>query len=153
MLDLQKFNRAVEVYATQLMPVSEIGLREGLRAFGAMTPQQVVIWEQLMDARTVLLTANTETATAHAGLSSLGASRSTPYCAAPRPPSTSFADGALTGFMVLTLTSVGGGAAQERLERGPQALEICGREAIGRKGYLRRLAMGLEIGTMDSPRR
>ena len=43
------------------MPVSEIALREGLRAFGARTPQQVVIWEQLMDARTVLLTANTET--------------------------------------------------------------------------------------------
>ena len=51
LLDLQKLNRAVEVYTTQLMPVSEIGLREGLRAFGARTPQQVVIWEQLMDAR------------------------------------------------------------------------------------------------------
>jgi hypothetical protein len=50
------------------MPVSEIGLREGLRAFGARTPQQVVIWEQLMDARTVLLTANTETVYALAHL-------------------------------------------------------------------------------------
>ena len=38
LLDLQKLNRAVEVYTTQLMPVSEIGLREGLRVFGARTP-------------------------------------------------------------------------------------------------------------------
>ena len=46
---------------TQMMPVSEIALREGMRAFGARKPQQVVIWENLMDAKTVLLTANTET--------------------------------------------------------------------------------------------
>ena len=32
------------------MPVSEIALREGLRAFGAKKPTQVVIWENLMDA-------------------------------------------------------------------------------------------------------
>ena len=44
-----------------MMPVSEIALREGLRAFGAKKPTQVVIWEDLMDARTVLLTANAET--------------------------------------------------------------------------------------------
>ena len=61
LLELQKFNRAVEVYTTQIMPVSEIALREGMRAFGARKPQQVVIWEDLMDAKTVLLTANTET--------------------------------------------------------------------------------------------
>ena len=61
LLELQKLNRAVEVYLTQMMPVSEIALREGLRAFGAKKPTQVVIWENLMDARTVLLTANTET--------------------------------------------------------------------------------------------
>jgi hypothetical protein len=74
LLDLQKLNRAVEIYTTQLMPVSEIALREGLRAFGAKTPQQVVIWEQLMDARTVLLTANTETvyALAHLNLKADG---------------------------------------------------------------------------------
>ena len=59
--DLHKLNRAVEIYLTQLMPVSEIALREGMRAFGSKKPTQVVIWEQLMDARTVLLTANTET--------------------------------------------------------------------------------------------
>ena len=61
LLDLRKLNQATEVYLTQLMAVSEIGLREGLRAFGATKPNQVVIWENLMDAKTVLLTANTET--------------------------------------------------------------------------------------------
>src|SRR5262245_24363997 len=61
LFEAQKLNRAIEVYLTQLMPVSEIATREGLRAFGSKTPQQVVIWEDLMDAGTVLLTANTET--------------------------------------------------------------------------------------------
>jgi hypothetical protein len=56
-----KLNRAIEDYLTQMMPVSEIGLREGLRTFGAKKPTQVVIWDDLMDAKTVLLTANTET--------------------------------------------------------------------------------------------
>jgi hypothetical protein len=59
--ELQTLNRAVEVYLTQMMPVSEIAVREGLRAFGAKKPTQVIIWENLMDARTVLLTANAET--------------------------------------------------------------------------------------------
>jgi hypothetical protein len=61
LLEQLTFNRAVEVYLTQLVPVSEIAQREGLRAFGARSPQQVVIWEQLMDSATLLLTANTET--------------------------------------------------------------------------------------------
>src|SRR5262245_25897726 len=61
LFEAQKLNRAIEVYLTQMMPVSEIATREGLRAFGSKTPQQVVIWEDLMDAGTVLLTANTET--------------------------------------------------------------------------------------------
>ena len=59
--DLQLFNRATEVYLTQLMPVSEMALRQGLRAFGVSKPTQVAVWEQLMDAKTLLLTANTET--------------------------------------------------------------------------------------------
>ena len=72
--DLQTLNRATEVYLTQLMPVSEIALREGLRAFGATKPTQVVIWESLMDAKTILLTANTETvyAISHLALRSDG---------------------------------------------------------------------------------
>ncbi|WP_218511604.1 DUF1254 domain-containing protein [Variovorax sp. dw_308] len=61
LLDLQTLNRATEVYLTQLMPVSEVALREGLRAFGATKPAQVVVWEKLMGPQTVLLTANTET--------------------------------------------------------------------------------------------
>ncbi len=61
LLDLMTFSRTVEVYLTQIMPVSEIATREGMRAFGQTKPTQVVIWEKLMDAKTVLLTANTET--------------------------------------------------------------------------------------------
>src|SRR5262249_49746535 len=74
LLDIQKLNRAIEVYTTQMMRVSEIGSREGLRSFGANTPQDVIIWEQLMDAKTVLLTANTETvyAIAHLNLKTDG---------------------------------------------------------------------------------
>src|SRR5262245_56442791 len=68
LLELQRLNRATEVYITQVMPVSEIAVREGLRAFGARTPQHLVIWEELMDAGTVLLTANTETVYAIAHL-------------------------------------------------------------------------------------
>lgn len=61
LLDIQTLNRAVDVYTTQMMRVSAIAAREGVRAFGATTPQQVVIWEKLMGPQTVLLTANTET--------------------------------------------------------------------------------------------
>ena len=61
LFEVQKLNRAIEVYLTQMMPVSDVAVREGLRAFGQKTPQQVVVWEDLMDAGTVLLTANTET--------------------------------------------------------------------------------------------
>src|SRR5262245_52205018 len=57
LFEAQTFYRAIEVYLTMLMPVSEIACREGLRAFGSRTPQQLVIWEDLMDAGTVLLTA------------------------------------------------------------------------------------------------
>jgi hypothetical protein len=61
LLELQKLNRAVEVYLTQMMAVSEIAVREGMRKFGLTKSNQVVIWEQLMGPQTVLLTANTET--------------------------------------------------------------------------------------------
>jgi hypothetical protein len=68
LLETQKLNRAIEVYTTQMMRVSEMGSREGLRAFGATSPQHVIVWESLMDAKTVLLTANTETVYALAHL-------------------------------------------------------------------------------------
>jgi hypothetical protein len=61
LFELRTLNRAVEVYTTQLMRVGEMALKQGLRAFGATRPNQVVVWENLMDSATVLLTANTET--------------------------------------------------------------------------------------------
>ncbi|MGE3875452.1 MAG: DUF1254 domain-containing protein [Parvibaculaceae bacterium] len=61
LLEVQRLNRATEVYLTQMMPVSEMAVREGMRAFGLTKSNQVVIWEQLMGPQTVLLTANTET--------------------------------------------------------------------------------------------
>ena len=61
LFEAQMLNRAIEVCLTNLMPVSEIANREAIRAFGATPPQHVVIWEDLMDAGTVVLTANTET--------------------------------------------------------------------------------------------
>lgn len=74
LLDLQTLLRAVDVYTTQMMRVSEIATREGTRAFGATSPQHVIIWEELMDAQTLLLTANTETvyALAHLNLKADG---------------------------------------------------------------------------------
>ncbi|HVT89167.1 MAG TPA: DUF1254 domain-containing protein [Tepidisphaeraceae bacterium] len=61
LLDQLKFNRAVEVYLTQLPAVSIIESRRGFANFGAKTSNQVIIFEQLLDAQTLLLTANTET--------------------------------------------------------------------------------------------
>ena len=68
LFEIRTLNRAIEVYSTQLMRVSEIAVKEGLRAFGATKPTQVVVWENLMDSGTVLLTANTETVYAVAHL-------------------------------------------------------------------------------------
>src|SRR5262245_62196377 len=61
LFELQKVYRAVEVYLTNVMEVSETAVRKGMEAFGAAKSNQVVIWEQLMGPDTVLLTANTET--------------------------------------------------------------------------------------------
>src|SRR5262245_12835907 len=59
--DQLMFNRAIEVYLTQLPAVAVIEERRGMQEFGAKTAQQVVVWESLMDAKTLLLTPNTET--------------------------------------------------------------------------------------------
>lgn len=56
-----KFNRAVETYLTQMPAVAIIEQRRGMREFGASKANQVIIWESLMDAKTILLTPNTET--------------------------------------------------------------------------------------------
>ncbi len=61
LLEQLTFNRAIDVYLTQMPAVAIIESRRGLRDFGAKHPNQIVIWESLMDARTLLLTANTET--------------------------------------------------------------------------------------------
>lgn len=61
LFELQTLNRATEVYTTQVMRVAERALQAGLAAFGAARPNQVVVWENLMGASTLLLTANTET--------------------------------------------------------------------------------------------
>ena len=59
--DQLTFNRAIEVYLTQMPAVAVIEQRRGTEAFGATTAQHVIVWERLMDAKTLLLTANTET--------------------------------------------------------------------------------------------
>src|SRR5262245_27543831 len=61
LLDQLAYNRAIEVYLTQMPAVAMIEQRRGLADFGARRPHQVVVWESLMDAATLLLTANTET--------------------------------------------------------------------------------------------
>ena len=61
LLDQLKFNRAIDVYLTQIPAVAVIETRRGIRDFGAKRSNQVVIWETLMDAKTLVLTANTET--------------------------------------------------------------------------------------------
>src|SRR5262245_17547136 len=60
LLDQLVLNRAIEVYLTQIPRVAVIETRRGFREFGATRANQPVIWESLMDARTLLLTANTE---------------------------------------------------------------------------------------------
>jgi len=59
--DQLEFNRAVELYLRHLPAVAVIESRSGMRDFGAKRSNQFIIWEQLMDAQTLLLTANTET--------------------------------------------------------------------------------------------
>ena len=61
LLDQLKLNRAIEVYLTQIPTVAIFAEHLGLADFGAKRPNQMVIWEQLMDAETLLLTPNTET--------------------------------------------------------------------------------------------
>ena len=55
------FNRAVEAYLTQMHGVSWYRVWKGIADAGAKTPNQVVLWENLMDGATLLLTGNTET--------------------------------------------------------------------------------------------
>jgi hypothetical protein len=61
LVELRTFNRALEVYAEQMPAVSMAAIRSGLAEFGARAAHQVVVWKTLMDARTLLLTGNSET--------------------------------------------------------------------------------------------
>jgi hypothetical protein len=55
------FNRAVEAYLVQMHGVSWYRVWKGIADAGAGTPNQVVVWEDLMDGATLLLTGNCET--------------------------------------------------------------------------------------------
>jgi hypothetical protein len=55
------FHRAVEIYLAQMHGVSWYHVWSGVAEWGAATPNQVVLWENLMDAETLLLTGNCET--------------------------------------------------------------------------------------------
>ena len=97
LLDQLKFNRAIEVYLTQIPAVGVAAEHRGLADFGAKGSNQIVIWETLMDAETVLLTANTETvyALGHLDLKSDG-----PTVVEAPPKMLGFAMDALQRYLV-----------------------------------------------------
>jgi hypothetical protein len=55
------FNRAAEAFLVQMHGVSWYRVWKGVGEAGAGAPNQMVVWETLMDAETLLLTGNTET--------------------------------------------------------------------------------------------
>lgn len=55
------YSRAVEVYLAQMHAVSWFYVWKGVAEAGGGIPNQMVIWETLMDAATLLLTGNCET--------------------------------------------------------------------------------------------
>src|SRR5262245_45690994 len=59
--DALLFNRAVEAFLTHMPVVSWLHVWKGVAEAGSATPNQLVIWETLMDSTTILLTGNTET--------------------------------------------------------------------------------------------
>src|SRR5262245_41029504 len=66
--DALVYSRAVEAYMDQMHAVSWYAVWKGLSSFGPAKPNQLVIWETLMDGQTLLLTGNTETVYGLAGL-------------------------------------------------------------------------------------
>jgi hypothetical protein len=66
--DALVFNRAVEAYLIQMPAVSDYSVWTGVASTGQGMPNQVLIWETLMDSATLLLTGNTETVYALAAL-------------------------------------------------------------------------------------
>jgi hypothetical protein len=59
--DALVFNRAVEAYLVQMHGVSWYRVWKGIAEAGLAAPNQVVVWENLMDSATLLLTGNCET--------------------------------------------------------------------------------------------
>jgi hypothetical protein len=59
--DLLMLSRAVEVYLAQMPAVSWYRVWKAIKEAGNGAPNQLVIWEKLMDAQTLLLTGNSET--------------------------------------------------------------------------------------------
>ena len=59
--DALLFNRAVEAYLVQMPGVSWYRVWKGVAEAGSGMPNQVVLWENLMDGATLLLTGNCET--------------------------------------------------------------------------------------------
>ena len=59
--DQRAYYRAVEVYLAQMPVVSMYNVWKGAANAGRGIPNQVVLWETSVDARTVLLTGNSET--------------------------------------------------------------------------------------------
>ena len=55
------FERGVQAYLTAIPGASVYGLREGFRSQGADNNQTVLIMENLLDSKSLFLTANTET--------------------------------------------------------------------------------------------
>ncbi len=59
--ELLRLNRAVEVFLSLMHGVSWYAVWRGVASAGHGVPNQLVIWESLMDAQTLLLTGNTDT--------------------------------------------------------------------------------------------
>ncbi len=59
--DAVELNRAIDVYMTQMPTVSWYAVWKGTADAGSKQPNQMIIWETLMDGQTLLLTGNTET--------------------------------------------------------------------------------------------
>jgi len=59
--DFLDFQRGVDVFLDEMRAVSMVALREGHRELGVIKSSQIVIFENLMDSKSLWLTANTET--------------------------------------------------------------------------------------------
>jgi hypothetical protein len=59
--ELLRLNRAVEVFLSLMHGVSWYAVWKGVATAGSGAANQIVVWESLMDAETLLLTGNTDT--------------------------------------------------------------------------------------------